>query len=201
MSTAAVPRTEGQYPSRRAIMRCAGRVRRPASGQRVVWRVGGAALGRALRGRRSAWRRPPGPGRAVARSSAVVVDTRGTRVAPTLSCHTLPHTNAPITGVTRGSVTASVFADGVGTARLSHHLLAQMQGRHVLHACTFWGARGEEGDTRLSHRSISCLALIFNLSNPRTTILHAKKAVPGCNMQRSMYSFFHQIDMNLWPSG
>ena len=47
---------------------------------------------------------------------------------------------------------------------------------------------------------ISCLALIFNLTNQKTKILHAKKAIPGCEKLRFMYPFFRQID-NLWLSG
>ena len=39
--------------------------------------------------------------------------------------------------------------------------------------------------------------MIFNLNDLRTTILQAKKAVPGCAKQPFMYSFFRSIDMNL----
>ena len=42
---------------------------------------------------------------------------------------------------------------------------------------------------------ILCLALIFNLSNPRTTILHA---VPSCEIQWVMYSFSWR---ELWTNG
>ena len=39
---------------------------------------------------------------------------------------------------------------------------------------------------------ISCLALIFNLSNPRTTVLYAKKLVAGGKIQRRIYCFFFE---------
>ena len=48
---------------------------------------------------------------------------------------------------------------------------------------------------------ISCLALIFNLSNPRLTILSAKKAVTGCETLWVIYCFFVCIDTNPWLSG
>ena len=40
--------------------------------------------------------------------------------------------------------------------------------------------------------SISCLALIFNLNNPRTTVrvLYAKKLVAGGGIQEVIYRFF-----------
>ena len=40
---------------------------------------------------------------------------------------------------------------------------------------------------------ISCLALIYNLNNPRTTILYAKKSVAGCEIQRVMYHFLGEL--------
>ena len=49
---------------------------------------------------------------------------------------------------------------------------------------------------------ISCLALIFNLNNPITTVLHAKKLVAGCEMQNMGHiPFFLAINMNQWLSG
>ena len=47
---------------------------------------------------------------------------------------------------------------------------------------------------------ISCLALIFNLNNPRTTVLYAKKSVAGSEIRRVMYRFFRAIDTNQWLS-
>ena len=47
---------------------------------------------------------------------------------------------------------------------------------------------------------ISCLALIFNLSNLRTTILQAKKLLQVATLQVT-YCFFPLIDTNLWLSG
>ena len=44
---------------------------------------------------------------------------------------------------------------------------------------------------------ISCLALIFNLNNPRTTILYAKKLVAGGETRRVIHRFFHATDTNL----
>ena len=38
--------------------------------------------------------------------------------------------------------------------------------------------------------SISCLALIFNLNNLRTTVLYAKKSVAGGEILQVIYSFF-----------
>ena len=37
---------------------------------------------------------------------------------------------------------------------------------------------------------ISCLALIFNLSNLRTTILHSKKRLPVAKQEKSYTVFF-----------
>ena len=37
---------------------------------------------------------------------------------------------------------------------------------------------------------ISCLALIFNLNNPRTIVLYAKKMVAGGEIQLVIYCFF-----------
>ena len=37
---------------------------------------------------------------------------------------------------------------------------------------------------------ISCLLLIFNLNNPRTTVLYAKKSVAGGEMLTVIYCFF-----------
>ena len=48
---------------------------------------------------------------------------------------------------------------------------------------------------------ISCLALIFNLKNPRTTVLYAKKTVAGGEIRRVIYRFFRASDSNLWLSG
>ena len=48
---------------------------------------------------------------------------------------------------------------------------------------------------------ISCLALIFKLKNPSTTVLYAKKSVAGGEILRVMYRFFRTIDTNLWLSG
>ena len=42
----------------------------------------------------------------------------------------------------------------------------------------------------VKNSGLSCLALIFNLSNLRMTNLLAKKSVQGCNMRRVMYCFF-----------
>ena len=54
----------------------------------------------------------------------------------------------------------------------------------------------------IKNYGISCLALLFNLSDDlRTTILHAKKTGAGCEIQRVIYSFFLKIDMNLWLLG
>ena len=39
---------------------------------------------------------------------------------------------------------------------------------------------------------IAYLVLIFNWNNPRTTILHAKKAIPGCEKLRVIYCFFQE---------
>ena len=47
---------------------------------------------------------------------------------------------------------------------------------------------------------ISCLALIFNLNNPRTTVLLAKKSVTGCEIRRVIYCFFRVTDTNPWLS-
>ena len=47
---------------------------------------------------------------------------------------------------------------------------------------------------------ISCLALIFNLNNPRTTVLYATKSVAGGEIRRVIYPFFRVIDTNLWLS-
>ena len=44
---------------------------------------------------------------------------------------------------------------------------------------------------------ISCLALIFNLKNPSTTVLYAKKSVAGGEIRRVIYYFFQVIDTNL----
>ena len=48
---------------------------------------------------------------------------------------------------------------------------------------------------------ISCLALIFNLNNQRTTVLYAKKSFAGGETRRVMYRFFQAIDANLRLSG
>ena len=48
---------------------------------------------------------------------------------------------------------------------------------------------------------VSCLALIFNLKNPSTTVLYLKKSVAGGVIQRLIYRFFRTIDTNLWLSG
>ena len=45
---------------------------------------------------------------------------------------------------------------------------------------------------------ISCMALIFNLNNPRTTILHAKDT---SSHEREKFCFFQFVDANLWLSG
>ena len=37
---------------------------------------------------------------------------------------------------------------------------------------------------------VLCLALIFNLNNPRTTVLYAKKSVAVCEIQQVIYHFF-----------
>ena len=39
---------------------------------------------------------------------------------------------------------------------------------------------------------IAYLVLKFNWNNPRTTILHAKKAIPGCEKLRVIYCFFQE---------
>ena len=51
--------------------------------------------------------------------------------------------------------------------------------------------------------AISCLALIFNLKNPSTTVLYAKKLVAGGEIGRVIYRFFRAlaINMNQWLSG
>ena len=58
-------------------------------------------------------------------------------------------------------------------------------------------------DQRFSFKNsgISCLALIFNLSYPRTKILHAKKAVADCERLQLIYRFFQHTDTNPWLSG
>ena len=48
---------------------------------------------------------------------------------------------------------------------------------------------------------ISCLALIFNLKSPSTTVLYAKQLVAGGEIRRVIYSFFRAIDMNQWLRG
>ena len=50
---------------------------------------------------------------------------------------------------------------------------------------------------------ISCLALIFNLKNPSTTVMYAKKLVAGGEIGRVIYRFFRAlaINMNQWLSG
>ena len=48
---------------------------------------------------------------------------------------------------------------------------------------------------------ISCRALIFNLKNPRTTMLYAKKMVAGCEIQRVIYHFYQSTNMNQLLSG
>ena len=53
----------------------------------------------------------------------------------------------------------------------------------------------------LKNSGFSCLALIFVLSNPRRTILHAKKAVADCATLQVIYCFFLHIDTNQWLSG
>ena len=44
---------------------------------------------------------------------------------------------------------------------------------------------------------ISCLALIFKMKNPSTTVLYAKRSVPGGEIRQFIYRFFHTIDTNL----
>ena len=60
-----------------------------------------------------------------------------------------------------------------------------------------------KGDQGFAYKKsgISCLALIFNLNNPRTTILYAKKSVAGCEIQRVIYRFLQSTDTNLLLSG
>ena len=41
--------------------------------------------------------------------------------------------------------------------------------------------------------SYSCLALIFNLKNPSTTVLYAKKSVAGGEIRRVIYRFFSLV--------
>ena len=40
---------------------------------------------------------------------------------------------------------------------------------------------------------ISCLFLIFNLKNPRSTVLYAKKSVAGGEIRRVIYSFVQHL--------
>ena len=44
---------------------------------------------------------------------------------------------------------------------------------------------------------ISCLALIFKLKNPSTTVLYAKKSVAGGEIWPFICSFFRALDTNL----
>ena len=53
----------------------------------------------------------------------------------------------------------------------------------------------------LKNSCISCLALKFNLNNPRTTVLFAKKLVAGGEIRRVIYRFFLVIETNQWLSG
>ena len=46
---------------------------------------------------------------------------------------------------------------------------------------------------------ISCLALIFNLKNPSTTVLYAKKSVAGGEIWRVIYRFFFKL--SIWTYG
>ena len=48
---------------------------------------------------------------------------------------------------------------------------------------------------------ISCLALIFNLTNPSTTVLYAKKLVAGGEIRRVIFCFFQAVDTNQRLSG
>ena len=49
---------------------------------------------------------------------------------------------------------------------------------------------------------ISCLALIFNVKNPSTAVMYAKKSVAGGEIQRFIFPvFFSAIDTNQWLSG
>ena len=54
----------------------------------------------------------------------------------------------------------------------------------------------------VKNSGISCLArpLIFNLNNPRTTVLYAKKLVAGGEIRR-VIPFFLVIETNQWLSG
>ena len=47
---------------------------------------------------------------------------------------------------------------------------------------------------------ISCLALIFNLKNPSTTVLYAKKLGAGGEIRRVLDRFFQVTDTNQWLS-
>ena len=48
---------------------------------------------------------------------------------------------------------------------------------------------------------ISCLALIFKLKNPSTTVMYAKKSVAGGEIWRDIYRFFWAIDTKQRLSG
>ena len=48
---------------------------------------------------------------------------------------------------------------------------------------------------------ISCLALTYNLNNPRTTVLYAKNSVAGGEIRRFIHRLFRAIDTNQWLSG
>ena len=48
---------------------------------------------------------------------------------------------------------------------------------------------------------ISCLALKFNLKNPSTTVLYAKKLVAGGEIRQVMYHFPLIFYTNKWLNG
>ena len=64
----------------------------------------------------------------------------------------------------------------------------------------FFAIRGINQRFAFKNSRISCLALIFNLKIPSTTVLYTKKSVAGGEIRRVIYRFFRLIDTNQWLS-